>query len=66
MTSRSTTGSTLRTVDVPGARSAAAICLSPAFFVAPETRTEPERGPPGRTTKHSIARMVSADTPRSR
>src|SRR5690348_5830405 len=54
MTSRSATGSTLRSVVTPGASSAAAICLVPAFLVAPETRTVPRSGPPPRTTKESV------------
>ena len=35
----------MRRVVTPGASSAAAICFRPAFFVAPETRTDPESGP---------------------
>src|SRR3954468_4270168 len=54
ITSRSATGSTLRSVVTPGASSAAAICLVPAFFVAPETRTVPCSGPSARTTKESL------------
>ena len=49
MTSRSATGVMLRSVVTPGASSAAAICLQPAFFVIPETRMVPARGAPGRT-----------------
>src|SRR5690242_19029589 len=54
ITSRSATGSTLRSVVTPGASNAAAICLVPAFLVAPETRTVPRSGPPARTTKESV------------
>ena len=41
----------LRSVDTPGASSAAAICLVPAFFDAPEISTRPWSGPLGRTRK---------------
>ena len=54
ITSRSATGSRLRSVVTPGASSAAAICLVPAFFVAPAMRTEPCSGRPARTTKESV------------
>ncbi len=50
MTSRSATGVMLRSVVTPGASSAAAICLQPAFLVMPDTRTVPVRAAPGRTT----------------
>ena len=38
----------------PGASNAAAICLVPAFFVAPDTRTVPCSGRPERTTNESL------------
>ena len=38
----------------PGASSAAAICLVPAFLVAPAMRTEPCSGRPARTTRESV------------
>ena len=53
ITSRSSTGSTLRIVVTPGASSAAAIILSPAFFVPPDTRTVPDRGDPAEITNES-------------
>ena len=58
ITSRSATGSTLRSVVTPGASNAAAICLVPAFLVAPETRTVPCSGPPARTTKESLIALA--------
>ena len=54
ITSRSATGSRLRNVVTPGASSAAAICLVPAFLVAPAMRTEPCSGQPARTTRESV------------
>jgi hypothetical protein len=46
----------LRRRVVPGARSAADICLRPEFFVAPDTATVPDSGPDARTTKRLTGR----------
>src|SRR5262245_23189113 len=48
----------LRSVVTPGARSAAAICFSPAFFVAPEGCTRPESGPLARTRNRVTAKRL--------
>ncbi len=42
----------------PGASSAAASCLQPAFLVAPETLTVPASGPPGRTRTACMTRRL--------
>ena len=44
--------------ETPGARMAAASCLSPEFLVAPETLISPSRGPPGRTRKYRSTHVV--------
>ena len=44
--------------DTPGARMAAANCLRPEFFVAPDTLISPSRGPPGRTLKYPAGASV--------
>ncbi len=54
ITSRSATGGRLRTTVTPGASKAAASCLSPEFFVAPEILIVPESGFPGRMATASI------------
>ena len=54
----SRTGGMLWKTDTPGARMAAASCLSPEFLVAPETLISPSRGAPGRTRKYSAGGSV--------
>ena len=54
ITSRSATGGRFRTTVTPEASSAAASCLRPEFFVAPEIFSAPESGGPGRTTTASM------------
>ncbi len=48
----------LRRVVIPGASNAAAICLTPEFFVAPDTSTRPSSGPFARTRKRVMSAIV--------
>ena len=50
----------LRNVVTPGASSAAAICFTPEFFVAPATSTRPSSGPLARTRKRVMVTILGA------
>ena len=58
ITSRSRTGGMLRSVVTPGASSAAAICFTPEFLVAPDGCTRPSSGPLARTRKRVTAKRL--------